>query len=105
MSITWGRCYYYLHLIDEETKAKDFLRGHLANKWGAGTDSRACIFFFKAFIYLFIYLFIYFLVAANRCCGEQASHCGGFSCCGAQALGTQTSAVVAHGLSSCGARA
>ena len=22
-------------------------------------------------------------------CSEQASHCGGFSCCGAQALGVQ----------------
>ena len=36
-------------------------------------------------------------------CGEQASHCGGFSCCGARALGTQASVVAAHGLSSCGA--
>ena len=35
-------------------------------------------------------------------CGAQASHCGGFSCCGAQALGMQASVVVAHGLSSCG---
>ena len=32
-------------------------------------------------------------------CGAQASHCGGFSCCGARALGTQASVVVAHGLS------
>ena len=32
------------------------------------------------------------------CCGERASHCGEFSCCGAQALGTQASRVVAHGL-------
>ena len=31
-------------------------------------------------------------------CGARASHCGGFSCCGAQALGTQASAVVARGL-------
>ena len=29
-------------------------------------------------------------------CGKQASHCGGFSCCGAQAL-----VAAAHGLSSC----
>ena len=35
-------------------------------------------------------------------CGEQASHCGGFSYCGAQALGTRTSLVTAQGLSSCG---
>ena len=34
--------------------------------------------------------------------GAQASHCGGFSGCGARALGTWASVVVAHGLSSCG---
>ena len=28
----------------------------------------------------------------------QASHCGGFSCCGAEALGEQTSEVAARGL-------
>ena len=33
-------------------------------------------------------------------CGARASHCGGFSCCGARA-----SVVVACGLSSCGAQA
>ena len=38
-------------------------------------------------------------------CGVQASHCGGFSCCGAQALGVRASVVVARGLSSCGSRA
>ena len=49
-------------------------------------------------------------------CGARASHCGDFSCCRAQALGTRASVVVAHGLSnglralehrlsSCGARA
>ena len=32
-------------------------------------------------------------------CGARASHCGGFSCCGARALGAQASVVVAHGLS------
>ena len=35
-------------------------------------------------------------------CGAQASHCGGFSCCGARALGMRASVVVAHGLSSFG---
>ena len=38
-------------------------------------------------------------------CGARASHCGGFSCCGALALGARASVVVAHGLSSCGSRA
>ena len=32
----------------------------------------------------------------------RASHCSGFSCCGAWALGVQSSVVVACGLSSCG---
>ena len=38
-------------------------------------------------------------------CGARASHCGGFSCCGARALGAWASVVVAQGLSSCGSRA
>ena len=31
-------------------------------------------------------------------CGAWASQCGGFSCCGARALGMWASVVVAHGL-------
>ena len=38
-------------------------------------------------------------------CGARASHCGGFSCCRARALGAWASVVVALGLSSCGLRA
>ena len=38
-------------------------------------------------------------------CGARASHCGGFSCCGARALGARASVVAARGLSSCGSRA
>ena len=34
--------------------------------------------------------------------GAQASHCGGFSCGGALALGVRASVVAACGLSSCG---
>ena len=34
--------------------------------------------------------------------GAWASHCSGFSCCGAWVLGAWASVVVAHGLSSCG---
>ena len=74
-------------------------------------------FFFP--IYLFIYLFIYLwlqwvfvavgfslvAVSAGYPCSAQTSHCSGFSCCGARALGAQASVVVAHGLSSCGLRA
>ena len=36
-----------------------------------------------------------------RCCA-RASHCGGFSCCGAQALGTWASVAVARRLWSSG---
>ena len=36
------------------------------------------------------------------CCGGQASHCGGFSCCQAQALGTQALVCAAQSLISCG---
>ena len=34
-------------------------------------------------------------------CGAHASHCSGFSCCGAQALGTRTSVAAVLGLGSC----
>ena len=34
-------------------------------------------------------------------CSAQSSHCGGFSCFGAQALGTWAAVIVGHGLSSC----
>ena len=80
------------------------------------------IFFFVLLcVFYFIYLFIYFwlrwvfvaahglsLVAAGGAtlrCSMQASHYGGFSCCGARDLSTWASVVVARGLSSCGSRA
>ena len=70
-------------------------------------------FFKNKFIYLFIYCCVESLllctgllqlrrVGATLCRGARASHCGGFSCCRAQALGARASVVVAHGLSSCG---
>ena len=67
-----------------------------------------CLFVFN--IYLFIYLFIFGCVrssllhtgflqlrrpGATLCCGAGASHCGGFSCCRARALGARASVVVA----------
>ena len=55
-----------------------------------------CVFFFL------IYLF---LAALGLRCGARASHCGGFSCCGAWALGAWASVVVARRLSSCSSRA
>ena len=57
-----------------------------------------------SYLFFFINLFVYlFLAALGLCCGVRASHCGGFSCCGARALGAWASVVAARGLSSCGA--
>ena len=42
---------------------------------------------------------------ATLCCSVWASHCGGFSCCGARAVVARPSVVVARGLGSCGLRA
>ena len=64
-------------------------------------------------VWLFCFKIYLFLAAPGLCCcaqafsscGTQPSHCGGFSCCGAQALGTWASVVVECGLSSCGSRA
>ena len=44
-------------------------------------------------------------MGATLCCGAQASHCGGFSCYRAQALGLTGFSSVLCGLSSCGAQA
>ena len=60
---------------------------------------------FFDFVFFLINLFILFLAALGLRCYVWASHCGGFSCCGAWALGTWTSVVVAFRLSSCGSRA
>ena len=73
-------------------------------------------FFFKIFIYLFYCLAVLGLHHGMRTfssCGEEgllstcssrASHCSGFSCWGALALGSQASAVGSCGLSSCGSQ-
>ena len=44
-------------------------------------------------------------MGATLRCGARVSHCGGFSCCRAQALGAQASVAVPRRLSSCGSRA
>ena len=41
------------------------------------------------------------VIGATLRCSAQASHCSGFSCCKAQALGTWASVIVARELSSC----
>ena len=75
----------------------------------------ACIVIYKyhLFYFYFILLFIYFwrhwvfiaacglslaaVRGATPHCSARASHCSGFSCCGARALGVRTSVVVARG--------
>ena len=76
--------------------------------------------FYKTKKFFLIYLFIFGCVGSSLLhtgflqlqqagatlrCGVWSSHCSGFSCCGAQALGTWASVVVSRGLSSCGSRA
>ena len=63
--------------------------------------------FFNKFI-LFIYFWLHWVFIAVRGLslvavsgGVRASHCGGFSCCGARALGVWVSVLVARSLSSC----
>ena len=76
------------------------------------------VFFFVSFFNKFIYFWLHWVFVAARGLfssrgergaalhyGTQASHCGGFSCCGAWGLGAWASVVVACGLSSCGSRA
>ena len=70
------------------------------------------LFFLNYFIYFWlcwVLLRVGFLqlrrVGATLPCSARASYCGGFSCCGAQAVGAWASVVAARGLSSCGSRA
>ena len=80
----------------------------------SGRDNLFFFFFFFPLNYLFLVVLGLrccaraFSSCGERgllCCGAWASHCSGFSCCRARALGAQASVVVARGLSSCGARA
>ena len=68
---------------------------------------------FYLFYYLFTYLWLLWVFAASHglfpvepskgySCHVRASHCGGFSRCGARVLGSQASVVAALGLSRCG---
>ena len=74
---------------------------------GLGASMVFCFLFFWLH-WVFIAACRLSLVAASGgtlCCGAWASHCSGFSCCRARALGMRASVVVACGLSSCGSRA
>ena len=47
------------------------------------------------FYFLYIFNIYLFLAVLGLHCSAQASHCGGFSCCRARALGGRASVVVA----------
>ena len=73
-----------------------------------------CVFFFFLILFIFVWVGSSLLrtgflqlrqVGATLHCCAWTSHCGGFSCCGAWALGVRASVVAARGLSSCGSRA
>ena len=64
------------------------------------------LYFFFFLINLFIFIYLFLAALGLRCCarafsscGSRASHCSGFSCGGAQALGARASVVVVHRLS------
>ena len=101
------------HLL---TRLESISRGWVLLIMKRGLSRKSRFFFFS------INLFILFLAALGlRCCAlaflwlrtagatlrcsARASHRGGFSCCGARALGTQALVVVVRGLSSCGSQA
>ena len=78
------------------------------------------LFFLMHWGFFVFFLFLFLAALGLRCCAwlsvaavsgatlhccAQASHCGGFSCCRAQALGARASVVVAHRLSICGSQA
>ena len=71
------------------------------SKWGPmkPVSLSFSFFYFDLFIYFYFWLRLHagFLelqrAGATPCCLTRASHCSGFSCCGAQALGTWASEV------------
>ena len=89
---------------------RNLLLFHLINKNRHGVQFTFSFFFFLINLYFgcvrSLLLRAGFLqlwrAGATLRCGAWASHCGGFFCCGAWALGVWASAVVARGLGSCG---
>ena len=62
--------------------------------------------FKKFYVCMYVYVGSSLLrVGTTLCCSVRASHCGGFSCGGARALGTRASVVAVRRLSSSGSRA
>ena len=79
---------------------------------GEGNNIFECLLFIIAYAFIFgctgsLLLCSGFLqlqwVGATLHCSVQASHCSGFSCCGAQILGTWASVFAAQGLNRCSA--
>ena len=95
----------------QEEAAGGFLRvGRPGSCWAGSQPekefpSHAFFFFFLIYFWLhwvFVAVGGLSLVAASRAtlrCGVWTYHCGGFSCCGAEALSAWASVVVARGLS------
>ena len=100
---TWAHGIWHDFYFHRSPRGNFFLELKVILKfiWNLSSEESGKYTFICLFI-LFIYLF---LAVLGLCCGAWASHCGGFSCCGARALGGRASVVVACGLSSCGARA
>ena len=87
--------YVYIHTHTRNWITLDFLKINL------------CIYLFLAALGLRCCVELSLVAASGAAlrCGAWTSHCGGFSCCGAWALGARASVVAAHRLSSCGTRA
>ena len=126
-SQTWSRDFTFTFLRLKSTKASSpcqhlqlFLISLCHFYWHGHSAIRSWSTFIYMYIYhyIFICLFVCFLaVLGLHCCtqafsrcreqallshwGVKTSHCGGFSCCRAQALGAQGSVVAALRLSSC----
>ena len=116
LSVFWTSPPDFLQRNTEEEKLLLWEQGWSPLKKLIPKSSLSFFFFFNKFIFkkflavlgLRCCAWTFSLVAAGGAtlqCSAQPSHCGGFSCCKAQALGTWASVVVAHGLSSCGSRA
>ena len=114
---TWAPCIGSAesYPLDHQGSSNILLCISLEEELGLCFTAVLLFLFLNKFIYLFLaVLGLRCCVWAFYSCGEQqllfhcstqASHCGGFSCCGAQTLGARISVVVAHGLSSCSSRA
>ena len=112
-------CHLSVTILDKICPIPSRSSWHSISSMKRFLSTTVCIFFFYRFI-LFIYLFIFWLswvfvavrglslgarAGATLHCGVRASHCGGFFCCRARALGARASVVAARRLSSCGTQA